>query len=487
MFIIKDYTYLFEIFKAIKNNKPFPVNEIHLVGGRLSGKTVSVQAVLGIISSLPTKIAIYALRNSVKDSSELYTDIVEAFEFFDFKFSATGTKQIIRLGSNKIRVIGLNTMAKGNVAKKSGLAKTNAKYIIRYWEEAYEFSETDKMSIREAVRSISDEETYILDIFVCNPWSKGHPYISYLGDLQPWNLAKLKSCGSQFGIREVKVGEGDEQRTKKIAIHYTNWRVAKDVLAADQIKNILNTWKIDRNRALTTDYGLPGYENGAIYTHLLHHIGGSIWKEQDQILCGGDYGWSNRASGGKTAFYFTGFSYGSGMDVYGEYYHDNSKIQKNTNLLATEVVQFYIVMMEWYCRKIHAFKPFYIKVRVDNMAQGLITLLNNEAQKRGVSSWLYFMKSRKYPIQDRIVLELSALGSQNIRVSAKETPYPVVHLLKEFEMARYEELDTQKRVKEADHCLNALEYGFEPIQYRWLKYLGNTEKLKHVSKENVWL
>jgi hypothetical protein len=76
------------------------------------------------------------------------------------------------------------------------------------------------------------------------------------------------------------------------------------------------------------------------------------------------------------------------------------------------------------------------------------------------------MKSRKYPIQDRIVLELSALGSQNIRVSAKETPYPIVHLLKEFEMARYEELDTQKRVKEADHCLNALEYGFEPIQYR---------------------
>ena len=46
------------------------------------------------------------------------------------------------------------------------------------------------------------------------------------------------------------------------------------------------------------------------------------------------------------------------------------------------------------------------------------------------------MKSRKYPIQDRIVLELSALGSQNIRVSAKETRYPVVHLLKEFEMAR---------------------------------------------------
>ena len=139
------------------------------------------------------------------------------------------------------------------------------------------------MSIREAVRSISDEETYILDIFVWYPWSKGHPYISYLGDLLPWDLAKLISCGSQFGIREIMVGEGDEERTKKIAFHYTNWRVAIDVLAADQIKNILNTWKIDRKRALTTDYGLTGYENGAIYTHLLHHKVSSIWKEHVDI------------------------------------------------------------------------------------------------------------------------------------------------------------------------------------------------------------
>ena len=59
------------------------------------------------------------------------------------------------------------------------------------------------MSIREAVRSFSDEETYILDIFFCNPWSKWHPYISYLCDLQPWDLSNLKSCGSQFGILEI--------------------------------------------------------------------------------------------------------------------------------------------------------------------------------------------------------------------------------------------------------------------------------------------
>ena len=34
--------------------------------------------------------------------------------------------------------------------------------------------------------------------------------------------------------------------------------------------------------------------------------------------------------------------------------------------------------------------------------------------------------------------------------------------------------------------IEAFKYGFEPIQCRWLKYLGNTVKLKHISKENVW-
>ena len=49
-----------------------------------------------------------------------------------------------------------------------------------------------------------------------------------------------------------------------------------------------------------------------------------------------------------------------------------------------------------------------------------------------------------YSIQARIVLERPAVGSQNIRVSAKETPSPVVHSLQEFETARYEALATQQ-------------------------------------------
>lgn len=45
------------------------------------------------------------------------------------------------------------------------------------------------------------------------------------------------------------------------------------MLQESVIKNLTETWMIDRQRAMTTDLGLPGYEWGAIYTHLLDRIG----------------------------------------------------------------------------------------------------------------------------------------------------------------------------------------------------------------------
>lgn len=42
---------------------------------------------------------------------------------------------------------------------------------------------------------------------------------------------------------------------------------------------------------MTTDYGIPGYEFGAIYTHLLHKIAPPIYNGEGQyFLAGMDYG-----------------------------------------------------------------------------------------------------------------------------------------------------------------------------------------------------
>ncbi|MEG1312737.1 MAG: hypothetical protein RSD40_00310 [Bacilli bacterium] len=44
----------------------------------------------------------------------------------------------------------------------------------------------------------------------------------------------------------------------------------------------------------------------------------------------------------------------------------------------------------------------------------------------------------------------------------------------DLEMSAYEDIETQKRIKKYDHCLNALEYGCETFQYAFVKILASS-------------
>lgn len=57
------------------------------------------------------------------------------------------------------------------------------------------------------------------------------------------------------------------------------------------------------------------------------------------------------------------------------------------------------------------------------------------------------------------------------------------NLLQEFELAHYEETETQKRAKENDHSLNAFEYAIEPIMYKFARELGLKDLSNKLGKE----
>lgn len=136
----------------------------------------------------------------------------------------------------------------------------------------------------------------------------------------------------------------------------------------------------DKRRAMTTDYGMPGYEDGSIYSHLLTYLGESVYQEHDFILGGLDYGWGNQKTSSKTVCYFMGASVDKGVDVYGEYVSDNRQMVKNTEKVADDIIRFYHDQMRVYCNKIHVSQPFPIKVRVDYANEPLIVLLNRKAK-----------------------------------------------------------------------------------------------------------
>lgn len=476
----KGYSYFVDVIQQVIRNQRVSIDEFNILGGRKSGKSVAVFVLFGLLMHLPFKIGLFAFRASKDSAKELYGDICETFDALDIPYKSNTGKLTISWGVNTIRCIGLNSISK-STAKKSGLARIgNVKYIFKFYEERFEFTSKDYQALQEAVRGM-DAKIQTITINVCNPWAKSHYYISYCAKYMQWNLNTLKDTGSQIGLFKDTDQETGIQMNK--LFHYTNWRIIKDLLSISEINEIRNTWNVDRNRAMTTDYGMPGYEFGAIYTHLLHKIGQPIFTNEPQYFIGGmDYGWSQRDIGGKTACYFGVANMENGVDIYNEYIHDNALFPKSPNQVALEIVDFYINSMESYCKYMGLYAAPQLKVRVDNMAVGIIQILNNVAQQKGCNHWLQFIKCRKYPIQDRIELTTNLMGGQWLRIDKD-----CKNLINEFELAHYEETETQKRAKENDHSLNAFEYAIEPVMYKLARELKISHLVEKYGKENrIW-
>lgn len=468
----KEYGYFWDLASIIINGEDLPVDEINMVGGRKSAKTTTFQLFEALIAlSGVDNVGMISMRNSVQDSEQLLDDYINTYQAYELPFSVKNSKKVLRMLNQDIRILGVNDKRVGNVARKSGLSKFGSvKYIIVFFEERFEFSETDVAAMKEAIRSVNPngEKVQMLYVNACNPWAKNSPYIKYCSKYQTWDINKLKTTGSQIGIYNIPLGDG---KYKRALFHYTNWRVAKEYLGESEIKQIQDTWNQDKKRAATTDWGLPGYEVGAIYTHLLNNLGKAIYQEHTYLSGGMDYGWGRDSRSGKTVAHFMGYSENNGIDIYGEYVQDNHTHPKSPDKVANEICKFYYEQMVEYCNRNHWASAFPLRVRVDNAAVGMIQILNTKANQMGLK-WLQFVRCKKFNINDRIELTLSAMYRHQIRLGDN------VKLLKEeMELSYYEDTYTQKRAKENDHSLNAFEYGIEPFMFK----IARENKLTNLS------
>ena len=465
MLCLPTYSWIYDVYKAVELGKGLIPDEANIVGGRFSGKSVSIQILFYLLASLPFKVGLVAVRASKDGAKDLFNDFVETWEGFGFQFSANKSALTLKVGVNTVRVVGLNSMSSSK-AKVSGFPRFGGvDYVFKYYEERFEFSEVDFNACQEAFRGMGNK-CKMVTINVCNPWASSSPYIRYCKSFLDWDIKKMKTTGNQFKV----VDDFDKQTeisTVKL-FQYTNWRVAKSVLSPSKISEIQYVWRTDRNRAQTVDYGLPGYEWGAIYTHLLHKIAPAVINREPQwIIAGMDYGWSAATNGGKTACVFGTASLSTGIDVLAEWVHDPSLRPLGTDVIADNVVKFYIEQMKDYVYKLNRTLPFYCKVRVDNSAVGVITLLNQSARKFGAENWLSFVPCTKQPIVDRIDVQQAIMSAGMFRMHNQCNA-----LLSDFEQAHYkEEVEKRDRAKGSDHVLNAYEYGIEPCLRQFARQL----------------
>ena len=463
----KEYGYYYDLLRLMKAGKDLTIDEINEIGGRISGKTTTIQQFIALIGyhQIPN-VGVICMRHLVGDKEQLVKDFQETYTAFEVPYKYNQNHSIMMAYNQPIRFLGINTTKKGMPAKKSGLAKFgNVRYIIVFFEERFEFEETDVRAMVEAIRSISPNNKNVQTLYInaCNPWAINSPYISYCSKYMTWDINILKTTGSQIKIVDIPMEGG---KIKRALFHYTNWRIIKDLLPESEIKKILDTWNYDKRRAATTDWGLPGYEQGAIYTHLLNNLGNAIYQEHLYVVGGMDYGWGREKTSGKTVCYFMGYTPNNGIDIYGEYVHSNYEKARGPDAIYEEIVRFYYEQMKEYTRRIGwPDTAVNLTVRVDNMAVGVIEGLNNVVRKYGIK-WLKFVKCVKFPVNDRIEITLSAMYKHQIRLA------PDVKLLKsEFELAFYEESKSgvQKRAKVNDHAINAFEYGIETFMYKIAK------------------
>lgn len=479
--VLDCYSWLYDIVKACAKGVRVPLDEINIIGGRNSGKSVSIQILFALLSQLDVPIGLVGVRANKDGANELFNEMSETFELCNVKASLNKSKYYLRTKFNDVRIIGLNSMSNYK-AKKSGLARFGeVKYIFIYYEERFEFTMEDYLAVREAIRGIG-KNIQTICINVCNPWAKSNSYVQYCESYQKWNRATLEKTGNQIGIFDER--DKETGLVSRKLFQYTNWRCAREVLQESVIKNILGTWKIDRQRALTTDLGLPGYEWGAIYTHLLDKIGIPVVQSEPQwILAGMDYGWSAQESGGKTACVFGVASEQMGVDIYSEFIHDPAKHPMDPTIVCERIVDYYVECMTDYCNKIRSGVPRITKVRVDNAAVGIISILNSVVRRKRHHNWLSFIPCSKFAIPDRIDIQQALMGKGLFRMSNE-----CAQLYREFESAHYKtEIEKRDRVKENDHTLNAYEYALECCMYQLgRKIIPQHDFVKKFKETTIW-
>lgn len=456
------------------NRQKIP-NELNIVGGRFSGKSVAMMVLSALVSLTDLKLGLAWSRASVSASLDLFKDFCEVLEMFEIPYKKRTKDMTLIVGSNQVKILGFDSKTTAK-AQKLGLPRyNNVDYVITVFEECFEFKKSQHQSLRESIRSSGKEPYGYMVINICNPWALGNWYIDYCVQNQAFDETILKTTGSQIGFyKKIDPETGFEYTA---IFHYTNWRVVQEWLPPHKIMEVKKYWDYDINRARVADYGLPGIETGAIYAGQMHKIGESYYHLGDQyIIAGMDYGWSQQERGGKTACVFGSATLEGGIDIYKEFVWDNALSPINPETLANHIVDFYEECMVEFVANSGAYMYPDVNVLVDNMNIGITHILNRVAEARGLE-WLSFSLCKKFPIQDRVSIVLATMGAGMFRMKQGETNT----LWKELEYAHYEEKGEYKRAKENDHCLNAMEYAIEPVMYNLAMSLGiDTKTFKRV-------
>lgn len=452
-----------DVIQNVMQQRQFKVNNFFLMGGRVSGKTVGAEFIAAMLLSRLSEeqVDFWAFRANAKDVKQTIRDVSVMFKAWGIAHKAVVSQQVIRLANGReMEFFGGNANASDKASYFTGLHRSNAKYLFIWLEEAYQFDNDVYQSLIGSARG-KDETTQIIFIHTLNPWSEENWLVEYITQLMPFNYPYMSNPHGNGLIEGV---------VRNNFIQYTNWRVNRVNVSETQQRNFVEMHHYNPAKAMVSDWGFPGREGDAIYANYMKHVNRtpSYYSDQYTRYYGGvDWGWGESRTAGVTVALVGSINIKHGVEVWGQYIHDERKAHRAVDLVMDDIIQFYWRSIQ--SLSVKQGKPitdYRFTVMVDNSANTVIQMLNTQCRAKGLDKYLVFWACKKFPIDDRIDTTLYLMGKGLLTIAKNANL-----LYNEFETSYYEiksnKNNGKKRVRANtnDHAINAFEYMIENQMY----------------------
>lgn len=493
---LKAFTHYNEILKEMSKPKPrFDIIELSEDGGRKSAKTTqTIKFAVAATLLYPNQCDVELFRwLKGEDADELFEEVIDnTQELLGRELTRqelNRSKRRIRIAgtNNKITIRGINTPNKRKRVKMVGAKRAKGKkYLIKVFEEAYEFSNEEILGINNALGGYN----YVIDIKLTNPHSLAYPYIKNLDNEFKHNKHELMTKGEQFKfLTKLIEVEGREPITMWRIIHYTNWRVNSWLSQAD-IMLIMQSHNYGVSKGLVADYGMPATEDGAIYGLEYDKIIQGLSVRDILVrygikgLTGGiDVGDGDEENSSSTTAYLVGKGLKGETLVLKEYYQHNARRPITPKQKASEIVDMYL-------NAVRTHQELRDYVNQEQVLQvwcewdfSFIELLKLAALERKVENWLQFEQTSKLGERTRINVRKYKIMSNRYVVSNE-----CIEHLQELQIQRWSETRKDKHglpvQEDADnHTTDAIDYAecedtYEVIDEDAYKLVNKNDKAR---------
>lgn len=443
------------LYKIYKNENMGYVN-IHLNGGRKSGKTYNaLNFIARAIMLQKNNMDVFLFRWLKGDAQALFDEMLWHINYLtETNWSNVNlSKKLIKINENKIQVMGIHSNSTRKKIELVGLERAkNKKYAIIFIEECVEFSSEEILNIKHAIGGYLN----LIFIYASNPNSLLLNYVKELNFVLPYNVEELSTKGYQY----LKLNNN--------IYFYQNWRVNKYLSEAD-IQTIKETWNIDKQRAKVVDWGIPGIESNLIYANEIEKLKILPFKELPfckEIYIGLDWGDSQEEEGSATALEIVGISKNEGNIIYEEYFWHNKDFYKDTFTRIREMLD---KVEEFFNRE--GFSYFKRKGVDFVMDRGLYSerdFLQIEANKRGLS-WINFKFCLKNLERTRINIRKYLINTDRYWINESCKKHIEELQTQTWDIEHFDKNGLYKQKDLWNHTTDAIDYAQSYRQYEVLR------------------